>query len=118
MPSVPLPSNIRRSLTCRLKKSWSLDDKRQLFIGPKGAEFQGSERLPPNSTVTASVPNLGQQPKAKLSAAEKELARYIQIILPENVEPKKVLDEVAQWPCFESVMASPQAELPSGFGNP
>jgi hypothetical protein len=112
MPSVPLPDNFRRTISGKLKARWKLDTHRHIFIGPKQAEFDPSASLPTGSDVVPTVPALAAQSPAELSTAEKDLARYIQIILPSGTEPQSVIAQITQWPCLESATISPQVELP------
>jgi hypothetical protein len=112
VPSVPPPDDIRRPLIGKLKKNWLLDVKRHRFVGPQGRDFDPTDELPPESTVDLNVPMLAKRPLSKLSAAEKDLMRYVQIILPKGVEPESQSEKIAKWPCFESVTIAPRYELP------
>ncbi len=113
MPSVPMPDDVQCPLIGKLKKNWSWDATRKVFMGPRGAEFDPADKLPPDSTIAYRVPILANQPKTKLSAAERDLQSYIQITFPKGVDAESEAIRVAQWPCLASAVAAPKCELPS-----
>lgn len=112
LPSVPPPGDIRRPVIGKLKKGWTWDKQAAQFVGPRGKIFDPHDQLPPDTHCGLNVPILAKRRATSLSPAEKDLLRYIQILLPQGVEPEALAESIAQWPCFESAVASPRFELP------
>ena len=44
---------------------------------------------------------------------EKELRRYMQVILPQGVSPQDFVDVVRAWPSVEEASVGPDVSLPS-----
>ena len=47
-----------------------------------------------------------------LSQAEKELRRYMQVILPQGVSPQDFVEIVRAWPSVEEASVGPDVSLP------
>jgi hypothetical protein len=68
--------------------------------------------LPKRSRVVPSVPSLVSADEAALSPAERDLRRYIQVILPPDEPPDHNVDAVRAWPCVEQANVGPEVSLP------
>ena len=111
-PAIPPPKELRgRSVDFKLKPGWRFDEAKGVFIGPSGAEF-AVPRLPKNSRVIYKVPSLARSASKKLSGAERDLQRYMQVILPSPRSTKSVLQAVQSLPAVEEAHLAPEISLP------
>lgn len=111
-PAVPPPKQLTgRSVEFKLKPGWRYDEGKSVFVDPKGVEF-AAPRLPKNSRVLYKVPSLARSVHKKLSAAEKDLQRYMQVILPSPRSTKAVLRAVQTLPAVEEAHATAEISLP------
>jgi len=111
-PAVPPPKQLRgRSVEFKLKPGWRYDEGKSVFVDPKGVEF-AAPRLPKNSRVLYKVPSLARSVHKKLSAAEKDLQRYMQVILPSPRSTRSVLQAVQSLPGVEEAHLAPEISLP------
>ena len=112
-PAVPPPKELtQRSIDYKLKPGWRYDEARAVFVDPKGVEFT-VPRLPKNSRILYKVPSLARSTTKGLSKAEKELQRYMQVILPSLRSAKAVLKTLQSHPAVEEVHLAPEISLPS-----
>src|ERR1043165_632313 len=97
MPAVPLPvgSKVRTPIDLKLKTDWRFDVGRRLFVSDTGARFAPRGDLPKNSKIVYKVPGLINVDEARLSEAERDLRRYMQVILP--------ADQIGRASCRERV---------------
>jgi hypothetical protein len=111
-PAVPPPKELRgRSIDFKLKPGWRYDEAKAVFIDPKGMEFT-APRLPKNSRILYKVPSLARSAAKGLSKAEKDLQRYMQVILPSPHSAKTVLKTLQSLPGIEEVHLAPEISLP------
>lgn len=111
-PAVPPPKQLRgRSVEFKLKPGWRYDEAKGVFIDPRGAEF-AAPRLPKNSRVLYKAPGLARSAAKKLSRAEKDLQRYMQVILPSPRSTRSVLQAVQSLPGVEEAHLAPEIGLP------
>lgn len=110
-PSVPPPPGVPRPVSVKLKPGWAFDAKARCFRGPKGATF-APEGLPARTRVQPTVPQLAGKAPAALSAAERDLQRYVQVILPPDHDPDAFAAIARGWPCAASAEAGPAVSLP------
>ncbi|MFN0192593.1 MAG: hypothetical protein ACKVP5_11570 [Aestuariivirga sp.] len=111
-PSVPPPEElVGKSIDCKLKPGWSYDEKRGAFVDPKGA-IAPPDALPKGARIVYKVPSLAARPARSLSAAERDLARYLQVILPSAKGQDQLLSAMRSWPAIEGAHATPQMSLP------
>ena len=100
-PAVPPPKELScRSIDFKLKPGWRFDEAKGVFIDRSGVEF-ATPRLPKNSRVLYKVPSLARSASKKLSGAERDLQRYMQVILPSPRSTKSVLQAVQSLPAVE-----------------
>jgi hypothetical protein len=111
-PAVPPPKGLTgRSIDFKLKPGWRFDEKKRVFIDPRGAEF-AAPRLPKNSRLLFKVPSLARSASKKLTSAEKDLQRYMQVILPSPRSTQSALHAVQAIPGVEEAHVAPELSLP------
>ena len=106
------PKGVLPHIVLRLRPGWRYDPAKREFVAPgDGAVFPQAD-LPTGWRVVPSVPGLADDPQEALSEAERELARYYQVILPRRADPAAALTQVRQWPCLEEAYPGPEVSLP------
>lgn len=114
VPSVPPPAGIPRPLVLQIRPDWTFLAGTSELLGPQGVRSAPLAELPAGSVVRPAVPDLAECESAALDESERELQRFLHIILPESVSPESWLEAVRRWPGVASVCVAPQCELP-GF---
>jgi hypothetical protein len=94
-----------------LKPGRRYDEAKGVFVDPKGVEFT-APRLPKNSRILYKVPSLAGSAVKGLSKAEKDLQRYMQVILPSPRSAKAVLETLRSLLAVEEVHLAPEISLP------
>ena len=117
IPAEPLPadSNVRTPIDLKLKAGWTFDAHRRAFESDRGEKFSPRGELPKNSRIVYKTPNLARADESELNEHEKELRRYMQVILPAGESPADYVGAVRAWPCVEEAHAAPQVSLPGQF---
>jgi hypothetical protein len=111
-PAVPPPKGLTgRSIDCKLKPGWRFDDKRGLFVSAKGEEV-APPALPKKARLVYKVPSLARAAPQALTAAERDLGRYLQVILPTRRGVDALLKAVGDSPAIEEAHATPELSLP------
>ena len=111
-PSVPPPKElVGKNIDCKLKPGWRYDEERAVFVGPKG-EVVAPASLPKGARIGYKVPSLARSSRRSLSAAERDLGRYLQVILPTARGVKKLVPVVQSWPAIEEAHLAPEVSLP------
>lgn len=111
-PSVPPPKQlVGRSIDCKLRPGWRFDEERAVFVGPKG-QVLAPVSLPKGARIGYKVPSLAQSSRRPLSPAERDLSRYLQVILPTARGVKKLVPVVQSWPAIEEAHVAPEISLP------
>ena len=115
IPAVRLPggSGVRTPIDIKLKPKWHFDTSRRVFVSESGEEFAPRGQLPKNSRIVHKVPSLVGTDPARLSKAEKDLQRYMHVILPPGESPAKYVDVVRSWPPVAAAQIAPEISLPS-----
>ena len=112
-PAVPPPKGlVGRSIDYKLKPGWRYDAVKKVFVDAQGAEFA----LPPlgkKSRVVYKVPGLANVTRGRLSKAERDLQRYMQVIVSPSRSPEALLKTVQSWPCVEEAHVAPELSLPT-----
>src|SRR3977135_1945192 len=111
MPAVPLPGHIRVPLDLKLKRGWRFVPERRVVESDSGEKF--APRLPRNTRIVYKAPVLARADEATLSKHEKELRRYLQMILPPGESAADYVRIVRAWPGVEEVQVAPHVSLPS-----
>ncbi|MEK6284680.1 MAG: hypothetical protein AABO57_02960 [Acidobacteriota bacterium] len=115
IPPVTLPSDskIRIPVDLKLKTGWRLDRSRRVFESDSGEKFTPRGDLPKNSRIVYKVPTLAGADPSKLSKHERELQRYVQVILPPGESPADYVDVIRKWPCVAEAHIAPEISLPT-----
>jgi hypothetical protein len=115
IPAVRLPagSKVRTPIDLKLKPTWRFDPKRRVFVSDAGEEFTPRGQLPRNSRIVYKVPSLVKADQTRLSKHERELRRYMQVILPAADSPATYLEGVRAWPAVAEANVAPEVSLPS-----
>jgi hypothetical protein len=112
MPAVPPPGDqVRTPIDVRLKRTWRYDSRRHHFVSESGETFTPAG-LPKGSRLVYKTPGLAQMDEARLSPAERDLIRYMQVILPAGEPPAEYVSTVRQWPPIEEASLGPEVSLP------
>jgi hypothetical protein len=70
--------------------------------------------LPKGSRIAYKVPSLAAADAARLSRPERDLRRYVHVILPAKETPGAYINALRGWPCVESATLAPDISLPTG----
>jgi hypothetical protein len=114
IPAIPAPTDgsIRRPVDVTLAPGWRFDAGRRDFVSDEGARVNPRDDLPEGSRIVAKVPSLAGADPASLSPAERDLQRYLQVILPAGEAPEAYLEVVRAWPFVERADLGPEVSLP------
>jgi hypothetical protein len=112
IPAVPPPSGIRTPIDVTMKEGWSFDEEARTFFSSSGETFALRGQLPKGTRVVHKVPRLAGADESTLSEAERDLRRYLQVILPAGESPAAHLRQVRAWPPVEEAHAGPDVSLP------
>ena len=114
IPAVGLPadSKIRTPIDLKLKPKWTYNPSRRVFESDSGKKYTPGNDLPKNSKIVYKVPSLAEADESKLTKSERDLLRYMQVILPEGESPAEYVDVVREWPSVEEAHVAPEVSLP------
>ncbi|MEK6320649.1 MAG: hypothetical protein AABN33_03085 [Acidobacteriota bacterium] len=114
IPPVTLPANskVRIPVDLKLKPGWRLDPTHGFFETDSGERFTPHKDLPKNSRIVYKVPGLAGADPSKLSKHERDLQRYVQVILPPGESPADYVDLIRKWPCVAEAHTAPEMSLP------
>ena len=114
IPAVPLPQDgsIRTPLDFKLKPGWYFETKSRTFKSGSGEKFSPRGDLPVGTRIVYKVPNLAKADPSTLNEHERDLRRYMQVILPHGESPLTYLAAVRAWPSVEHAHAGPEVSLP------
>lgn len=112
-PDVPPPANVEilRPVDFKLKPGWRFDEASRAFTGPAGESF--TPELPKGAKLVFKVPDLARSRRKNLSPDEKDLQRYMQVVLPSAWKPEEFAKKVKAWPCADAPHAAPVVSLPT-----
>jgi hypothetical protein len=112
-PAVPAPGDqVRVPVEVKLAPGWRFNPRRGRFEGEKGEVFAPPGDLPKKTKIVHKVPRLATAERAALSEAERDLASYLQVILPATEAPEKYLERIRAWPCIVEAHVGPRVSLP------
>lgn len=103
---------MRPHLDARLATGWRYDAAAGAFVAGDGQRFMPGDSLPAGVEIRHTAPDLARSDPGSLSAAERDLAAYVQIIFPRGTRPGRYLDKVKRWPCVKEVREPPEISLP------
>jgi hypothetical protein len=118
IPAVRLPKSagIRTPVEVKLKSKCRYDSSRRVFESESGERFNPSGDLPSKTRIVHKVPSLAAADPATLSRHERELRRYLQVILPHGESPADYVAAIRSWPCVEDAWVAPEVSLPIAPG--
>jgi hypothetical protein len=96
----------------KLKPKYRYDSNRRMFESESGERFKPFGDLPKNTRLVYKVPELANADPARLSKHEKDLRRYMQVILPEGKSPADYVGTIRGWPSVEDAWVAPEISLP------
>jgi hypothetical protein len=106
------PNSLRPSLDVRLAAEWRYADEREIFVSSSGEEFSPAAALPKGTQIRYMVPHLAKADRAALTADERNLAQYLQVVFPKGTSVDPYLAIIGEWPCVERVEPPPEVSLP------
>jgi hypothetical protein len=117
MPAVSVPqgAGIKTPVEVKLKPRYRYDPSKRVIESDSGKQFKPSGELPKNTRIVYKVPALAAADPARLSKHEKDLRRYLQVILPEGESPEKYVETIRAWPSVEDAWVAPQVSLPVAY---
>jgi hypothetical protein len=117
MPAVPLPrsAGIKTPVEVKLKPKYRYDSSRRMFESESGERFKPFGGPPKNTRIVYKVPALAEADPARLSKHEKDLRRYMQVILPEGESPVDYVETIRAWPSVEDAWVAPEISLPTAL---
>lgn len=104
---------VKPHLVVKLKPGWTFDPARRTFVSVRGKTFAIKGTLPRGSRIVPMVSALAQAEPKSLSADERRLARYFEVILPKGQEPATHLETVSGWESIAEVRMPSDISLPS-----
>jgi hypothetical protein len=112
IPAVPAPKNgrIPVPIDAKLEPGWHYDAGRREFVSDSGETFQPGRDLPKKTRIVYKVPHVADA--TKLSQAERDLQRYLQVILPPAEAAADYVQTVRSWPCIADAHVGPEVSLP------
>lgn len=105
------PGTTAPHLKLKLREGWRYASSSGAFVSNEGSRWI-PDKLPQGAKIVYIVPDLGEAEISTLSEDERNLARYLHLILPTGEEPKKYLKAVGAWPSIETVELPPEISLP------
>jgi hypothetical protein len=114
IPAVPLPpdSAIRTPVDLKLKPGWRFLTDRRVFTSDWDEKFTPRDDLPKYTRIVYKVPSVAASDEAELSEHERELRRYMQVILPRGQSPEDYVQAIRSWPCVAEAHVAPEVSLP------
>lgn len=112
MPAVPRPGHIRVPVDLKLRRGWRFVPERRVFESASGETF-APRGLPRNTRIVYKAPALARAAEATLSKPERDLRRYLQVILPAGESAADYVSLVRAWPSVEAAHVAPDVSLPS-----
>jgi len=114
MPAVRVPdhSSPRVSVEVKLKAGFCYNLSKGVFESELGEVFNPRDELPKKTRIVYKVPTLAKADLNSLSKPERELRRYVQVILPEGESPAKYLKTIQGWPGVDGAWIAPEISLP------
>lgn len=113
-PAVPLPDDVpvKRPIELTLKPGWRYDSCRRAFVGAKGESFSPRGDLPARTQIAYQIPDVAGKDPAKLSQPERDLQRYLHVVLPSEAVSEDYIAAVEKWPCVLEANVAPEISLP------
>lgn len=106
------PSRGRPHLVVQLKFDWRFDPSQDAFVSSRGRVVAPHKALPRGSRVVHMVPELATEDPRELNQDERDLTRYVHVMLPKRADVSQLLDTVGAWICVADVRLPPEISLP------
>ena len=106
------PLDMKPHLVIKLKDGWVFDSTQRVFVTATGKKLSPKADLPRQSRIVYMTPDLAKQPPDALSKEERNLVKYLQVLLPKGTDPAAYLSVVNRWECVEEVRLPPEISLP------
>jgi hypothetical protein len=113
-PGEPVPG-LHPHLVLKLKKGWRFDAATRTFVNARDRRCPEAAELPRGTTIVPMTPVLHERNAKTLTAPERELVRYYQVIFAAGSDARAHLDKIAQWSCAAEVRLPPVVSLPHGL---
>jgi hypothetical protein len=115
IPAVPVrkDGSVRTPVDIKLRSNWSFDTKRRTFKSEAGEAFSPYGTVPRGTRIVYKVPSVASADRSRLNDHERELRRYMQVILPKGEAPSKYLATIRAWPPVEEARVAPDVSLPA-----
>lgn len=110
-PSKPIKTTPH--LVVKVNEGWQYDDNASEFVSEVGERVSTEPVLPAESRVVRRVPQFAVSPK---SDAERDLARYFNVLLPGRSDPTRLAGMLRKLKCIERVDLPPEVGLPETAG--
>lgn len=114
----PGGTKIAVPIDVKLKPGWHLDPRRGVLESERGERFSPRGKLPKGTRTVLKVPQASVRATTSRSRAERDLERYLQVILPPGELAADHLATVRQWPGVEAAHVAPDVSLPGGAPAP
>ncbi|MDP1561473.1 MAG: hypothetical protein Q8M16_08760 [Pirellulaceae bacterium] len=113
-PAVPPSDDLthRAAVELVLAEGWRYNSRRRVFVSDNDELFRPPQELLAYGQLVYKVPTLAKQNPQDLSAAERDLQRYMQLILPPTELTATLLENLQAWPCIEAATPGPKISLP------
>jgi hypothetical protein len=113
-PAVPPSDNPthRTAVELVLAAGWRYNSRRRAFVSDNDELFRPPQELLASGQLVYKVPTLAKQNPQDLSVAERDLQRYMQLILPPAELTATLLEQLQAWPCIEAATPEPKISLP------
>jgi hypothetical protein len=116
LTKAPRPKGLKPHLVVKIKAGWTFNPKQKIFVSRKGKKFSPTPHLPKGSELRFMTPELATSDPELLSGAERDLARFLQILFPQGTASKRFIMVIKEWECIEDVRLPPDISLPSPLG--
>lgn len=107
---------IKPHLAVKLKAGWDFHPSTGRVTSEDGRVLRPEADLPPGSRIVPTAPELAGRRRSSLTADEANLARHLQVILPEGTDPSEILPRVEEWDWVDEARLPPEISLPGTPG--
>ena len=115
IPAVPAPKDgsVRTPVDIKLKSNWYFETKLRTFKSDADETFSPRGSVPQGTRIVYKVPSLARADASRLNEHERELRRYMQVILPRGESPGQFVRTIRAWPPVEEAHVGPDVSLPN-----
>jgi hypothetical protein len=104
--------NQKQHLVVKIKPGWHFSEDQNAFVSPDEQASFRLQELPSGARVVYVAPQLARGNPRNLSADERNLALYLQVIFEQEVDLEHYLDTIRKWPCIDQVRLPADVSLP------